>query len=120
MLQQWRMRCLGNFTTTKNRPACARAGEATAIWYNGGMNPKEDGVTTYTFRIIVEPDEDGWRACAPALEVQGASTWGYTREEVLGNIREVLEMIAGELAEEGRSVPADVAVSEEPLVAVTV
>ena len=45
---------------------------------------------------------------------------GYTREEVLGNIREVLEMIAGELAEEGRSVPADVAVFEEPLVAVTV
>jgi hypothetical protein len=29
-------------------------------------------------------------------------------------------MIACEVAEEGRSVPADVAVSEEPLVAVTV
>jgi predicted RNase H-like HicB family nuclease len=82
--------------------------------------PKEDGVTTYTFRIVVEPDEDRWRAYAPALEAQGASTWGYTREEALANIREVLEMIVGELAEEGRSVPADVAVSEEPLVAVTV
>jgi hypothetical protein len=29
-------------------------------------------------------------------------------------------MIVGKLAEEGTSVPADVAVSEEPLVAVTV
>ena len=29
-------------------------------------------------------------------------------------------MIVGELAEEGKSVPADVAVSEEPLVAVMV
>ncbi len=29
-------------------------------------------------------------------------------------------MIVGELAEEGVSVPADIAVSEEPLVAVTV
>jgi hypothetical protein len=28
-------------------------------------------VTTYTFRIVVEPDEDRWRAYAPALEAQG-------------------------------------------------
>jgi len=102
------------------KPRMGQGGGATLIWYNGGMNPKEDGVTTYTFRIVVEPDEDRWRAYAPALEAQGASTWGYTREEALANIREVLEMIVGELAEEGRSVPADVAVSEEPLVAVTV
>jgi predicted RNase H-like HicB family nuclease len=93
---------------------------ATRIWYNRQHNPKEDGVTTYTFRIVVEPDEDRWRAYAPALEAQGASTWGYTREEALTNIREVLEMIVGELAEEGSSVPTDVAVSEEPLVVVTV
>ena len=59
-------------------------------------------MTTYTFRIVVEPDEDRWRAYAPALEAQGAATWGYTREEALANIREVLEMIVGELAEEGR------------------
>ena len=36
------------------------------------LEPKEDGVTTYTFRIVVEPDEDRWRAYAPALEAQGA------------------------------------------------
>jgi hypothetical protein len=29
--------------------------------------PQEDGVTTHTFRIVVEPDEDRWRAYAPAL-----------------------------------------------------
>ena len=54
-----------------------QGGGATPIWYNGGMNPKEAGVTTYTFRIVVEPDEERWRAYAPALEAQGASTWGY-------------------------------------------
>jgi predicted RNase H-like HicB family nuclease len=54
---------------------------------------KEDSVTTYTFRIVVEPDEDRWRAYAPALEAQGAAIWGYTREEALASIREVLEMI---------------------------
>src|SRR5882724_5591800 len=113
------MRCLGNFPTVKNLPACARAGERRR-YGTMGHESQEDGVTTYTFRIVVEPDEDRWRAYAPALEAQGASTWGYTREEALASIREVLEMIVGELAEEGRSVPADVAVSEEPLVAVTV
>jgi predicted RNase H-like HicB family nuclease len=77
-------------------------------------------VTTYTFKIVVEPDEDRWRAYCPALEAQGAATWGYTREEALRHIREVLEMIVAELVEEGEPVPASVAVSEEPLVAITI
>jgi predicted RNase H-like HicB family nuclease len=53
-------------------------------------------MTTCTFRVVVEPDEDRWRAYCPALEAQGASTWGHTREEALRHIREVLEMIAAE------------------------
>ena len=77
-------------------------------------------MTTYTFKIVVEPDEDRWRAYCPMLEAQGAATWGYTRDEALRNIREVLEMIVAELVEEGKPVPVGVAVSEEPLVAVTV
>ncbi len=87
--------------------------------YTAGMH-REDQLTTYTFKIVVEPDEDRWRAYSPALEAQGASTWGHTREEALKNIREVLEMIAAELAEEGKPIPSDIPVSEEPLVAVTV
>jgi predicted RNase H-like HicB family nuclease len=35
----------------------------------------------------------------------GAATWGATREEVLGHIREVVGMIVERLAEEGASVP---------------
>jgi predicted RNase H-like HicB family nuclease len=77
-------------------------------------------VTTYTFRVVVEPDEDRWRAYCPALEEQGAATWGHTREEALRHIREVLEMIVVELIDEGQPLPANAAVSEEPLVAVTV
>jgi predicted RNase H-like HicB family nuclease len=77
-------------------------------------------LTTYTFKIVVEPDEDRWRAYCPTLENQGAATWGHTREEALRHIREVLEMIVAELVEEGKPVPGNVAVSEEPLVAVTV
>ena len=77
-------------------------------------------MTTYTFKVVLEPDEDRWRAYCPALEAQGASTWGYTRQEALQHIREVLEMLAAELVEEGKPMPSDVQASEEPLVAVTV
>ena len=77
-------------------------------------------MTTYMFKVVLEPDENRWRAYCPALEAQGAATWGYTREEALRHIREVLEMIVSELVEEGAPVPASVPVSEEPLVAVTV
>lgn len=77
-------------------------------------------MTTYTFKVVVEPDEDRWRSYQPELEAQGAATWGNTREEALQNIREVLEMIVAELVEDGKSVPANVAVSEDLLVAVTV
>ena len=77
-------------------------------------------MTTYTFKIVVEPDEDRWRAYCPALEAQGAASWGHTWEEALQHIREVLEMIVAELVEEGKPVPAAAGVSEEPLVAVTV
>ena len=77
-------------------------------------------MTTFTFKVVVEPDEDRWRAYCPPLEALGAASWGYTREEALQHIREVLEMIVAELIEEGKPVPAGVAVSEEPLIAVTV
>ena len=85
-----------------------------------GYMEREEHLTTYTFRIVVEPDEDRWRAYCPELEAQGASTWGYTKGEALQHIREVLEMIVAELVEEGKPVPAAIERSEEPLVAVTV
>ncbi|HEY8874814.1 MAG TPA: type II toxin-antitoxin system HicB family antitoxin, partial [Stellaceae bacterium] len=72
-------------------------------------------MTTYTFKVVVEPDEDRWRAYCPALEEQGAATWGYTREEARQHVREVLEMIVAELVEDGKPVPANVAVSEASL-----
>jgi len=77
-------------------------------------------VTTYTLKVVVEPDENRWRAYCSTLEEQGAATWGYTREEALWHIRDVLEMIVAELIEEDRPVPGSVAVLGEPLVAVTV
>ena len=83
-----------------------------------------DALKSYVFRVVVEPDEDRWFAYCPALEKYAATTWGYTRDEALQHIREVVEMIVEELIEEHAHIPdeprADVSVSKEPQVAVTI
>lgn len=76
-------------------------------------------MTTYIFKVVVEPDEDRWSAYCPALLKEGASTWGNTEEEALQHIREVVQMIVQELIEDSAPIPEDVLVSKEPLVSVT-
>ncbi len=75
---------------------------------------------TYVFQVELEPDDEGWRAFYPPWEGIGASTWGYTKEEALKHIQEVLSMILEEFAEEGQPVPStdQMHVSEGPAVAV--
>jgi predicted RNase H-like HicB family nuclease len=63
--------------------------------------PATDEPATYTFKAVVEPDEDCWHAYCPALAAYGAATWGGTREEALRHIREVVEMVVAELKEVG-------------------
>ena len=78
---------------------------------------------TYTFKVLVEPDGERWYACCPALVAQGAATWGYTREEALRNIQDVVRMVVDSLLEHGETLPSasspDVQVSAEPQVAVS-
>ena len=76
---------------------------------------------TYVFQVVLEHDEEGWRAFYGPLEDIGASTWGKTRDEALNNIQEVLSMIVEEFAEEGRPVPASkrMSVFEGAVVAVS-
>ena len=93
------------------------------------MAVKEGKLKSYTFKVVLEkdkwpdePDEKAvWRAYVPALEEKGAATWGYTKEEALKNIREVLQMVLEEMIEEGEPIPAEALVSEseEPLVTIT-
>ena len=60
---------------------------------------------TYSFKVVVEPDDDRWHAYCPALARYGASTWGNTEEEAFKHIHEVVQMIIAELTEEGIAVP---------------
>ena len=75
---------------------------------------------SYVFRVVLEPDEDVWRAFIPELEEKGAATWGNTREEALRNIQEVAQMVIESLLEDGEPLPPRVTEVNEPVVAVTV
>ena len=69
------------------------------------MNMEGGFVKTHTFRVVLEPDGEGWHIYVPELRNIGASTWGYTQAEALNYIKEVLEMIIEEFYEEGKSLP---------------
>jgi predicted RNase H-like HicB family nuclease len=78
----------------------------------------------YTFKVIVEPDEDRWHAYCPALESQGGSTWGYTRDEALKHIDEVVRLVVESMIAHGEELPKEpadeVQVTVEPRVTVNV
>jgi predicted RNase H-like HicB family nuclease len=80
---------------------------------------------TYTFKVVVEPDEGGFHAYCPALRRYGAVTQGATADEALKNINEVVQMIMDELQDDGIPLPTstadnDVEVFDGTRVAVTV
>lgn len=65
----------------------------------------------------------GGMLTAQPSKIKGGATWGYTREEALKNIREVVEMIIEELIEDGEHIPEapekEVQIFSEPRVMVT-
>jgi predicted RNase H-like HicB family nuclease len=81
---------------------------------------KEEKVKSYVFRVVLEPDEDVWRAYIPELEKKGGATWGKTKEEALRNIHEVAQMVIEAMLEDGESLPPHVTEVDDPVVAVTV
>jgi predicted RNase H-like HicB family nuclease len=64
----------------------------------------------YLFKVVVEEDifpdgRKGFSAYCPELE--GAYTWGATKEEALDRIREAIKLIIDELLEEGKGIPSE-------------
>ena len=51
------------------------------------------------FKVVIEPDEDVWQSYYPAWEHLGAATFGDTPGEAAAAIKEVLEIIVGEIEE---------------------
>jgi len=77
---------------------------------------------SYLFKIVIEKDEDVYHAYCPALK--GASTWGYTEEEAIENIQQVIQMIVESMIEHGELIPGtpieQVQILPEPAIAITI
>lgn len=79
-------------------------------------------LTSYSFRIVMEQDDDVVLATVPALP--GCHSWGYTVNEALANVRDAIDTYITDLRKHGEPIPTeptdDVTVVFEPLVTVTV
>ena len=99
---------------------------------------------TYSFQVVLEkdkwpdePDENAvWRAYVPALEHQGASSWGYTQKEALKSLKDAVDLLFEYLSEQGEEIDFEsllagqekklsesypqIQVSDVPLIAVTI
>jgi predicted RNase H-like HicB family nuclease len=60
---------------------------------------------TYTFDVVIEPDEKRWYAECPLLVRQGTATWRHTRNEALRHMEEVVMMVVESLIEHSDPVP---------------
>ena len=62
--------------------------------------------TTYTYRIIIEPDENGtFHGYVPALP--GCHTWGRTLEATRENIKNAIDVYLKSLLSDGETIPED-------------
>ena len=60
----------------------------------------------YTYRVIVEPDENNtFHAFVPALP--GCHTWGETFDEARRNVRDAIDAYLRSLKSDGESIPED-------------
>lgn len=84
-------------------------------------HPGVRAMKNYSFKVVVEPDEDRWYSYCPALAEWAATSWGDTEEEAYRNIQEVVQMIIEGMVEDGIPIPTEAAeLLPEPRVTVAV
>ena len=77
---------------------------------------------SYVFKVVVEEDnfEDGKKAFhAYCPSIPSASTWGYTVEEAMKNIQDVIDLVVDSMVKNGESIPEhdiNITVSPDPVV----
>ena len=64
---------------------------------------------TYQFTVVIEPDEEGFRAYVPALP--GCHSFGDTVDEARANIAEAMQLHIESMQADGEPIP----VEQEPL-----
>lgn len=61
---------------------------------------------SYVFSVVLERDEQAWRAYISGLKGRGAASWGKKKGEALGSIREVAQMVIRSMLEDGEPLPS--------------
>ncbi len=76
---------------------------------------------TFILKVFLEQEEDGrWSASIPALP--GCSSWGYSKQEALDNIKDAAEIYIEDMIDAGEEIPSSsgqLEIIEEPAVAIT-
>jgi antitoxin HicB len=76
---------------------------------------------TFVLKVSLIEEADGrWSASIPALP--GCSSWGYSQQEALNNIKDAAEIYLEDMRDAGESVPTPsnkIEVFDEPAVAVS-
>ncbi len=75
---------------------------------------------TFVLRVDLKEEEDGrWSATIPILP--GCSSWGYSQQEALANIKDAAEIFIEDIIDAGEGfppVPHKIEIIDEPAVAV--
>jgi len=76
---------------------------------------------TLILKVILKEEEDGrWSASIPALS--GCSSWGYSKQEALDNIKDAADIYIEDMIDAGEGIPSasdKLEIIEEPAVAVS-
>ena len=76
---------------------------------------------TYVLKVSLQEEQDG-RWSASILALPGCSSWGYSREEALTNIKDAAEIYIEDIIDSGETLPGPsdkIEVIDEPAVAVS-
>ncbi len=74
---------------------------------------------TLVLKVSLKEEEDGrWSASIPALP--GCSSWGYSPQEALENIKDAAEVYIEDMIDAGEGLPHsdEIEIIEEPAIAV--
>jgi len=76
---------------------------------------------TFVLKVALKEEEDGrWSAAIPVLP--GCSSWGYSQQEALDNIRDAAEIYVEDMIDAGESIQTlsdKIEIIDEPAIAVS-
>jgi predicted RNase H-like HicB family nuclease len=76
---------------------------------------------TFVLKVTLKEEEDGrWSASIPALP--GCSSWGYTKQEALDNVKDAAGIYIEDMIDAGQDIPISsdkIEVIDEPAIAVS-